>query len=121
MGALRRYRRPLVVVAAATVLDLLARVGFGFDMEYVVPAEAALFLVAAVLFAFFGRAPDAADPGVRRLDRWLAALFALASLRSALWAAGLDVYVANMVILIVGAVAGGSIWIRSRRRTARKG
>ncbi len=116
MGVLRRYRRPLVVVAATTALDLLARVGFGFDMARVVPVEAALFLATAILFAFLGRGRDAGDPAVRRVDLWLAALFALASIRSALWAAGLDVYLANMVVLVVAAVAGVWAWVGRRRR-----
>jgi len=119
MGALRRYRRPLSVVAAATALDLLARVVFGFDMAKVVPVEASLFLVAAILFALFGRTSDAADPGVRRADLWLAVLFALASLRSGMWAAGLDVYVAKMVILTVAAAAGIGAWIGRRKRANR--
>ena len=77
-------------------------------------------ILMAILFALLGRTSDVKDPGVRRLDLWLAVLFALASLRSALWAAGLDVYLATMVILAVAAVGGGWIWIRTRR-TARTG
>lgn len=118
MGALRRYRRPLAVVLTAAAVDLLARFVFGFDMAKVVPMEAIIFLASAILFALLARTPDA---GLRRLDLWLAAVFALAALRSALWATGLDVVVANMVILIVGAVGGAWIWIRTRRRAARRG
>jgi hypothetical protein len=118
MGSLRRYRRPLAIVVLATLLDLAGRVGFGFDMGRVVAAEAALFLAAGILLGWAGAGPDASDPGVRRLDLWLAACFLLAALRAALWTAGLGVHMANLAVLLVAA-AGGVAFLLLRRRRSR--
>lgn len=100
----------------AVLADLGARIGFGFDMARVIPAEALLFLATASALGWMAIRGDAYDVRVRRVDLWLAAGFALAGIRAALWAAGLDVYVANLVLLAIAGAAGARLWYRRRHR-----
>ena len=115
MNVIKRYRRPLSVAVILAVLDLAVRIGSGFDMGVIVPTEAVLFLGAAILLGWMSRNADASDPGTRRLDSWLAACLALAAIRAALWATGVDVYTANLVILAIGLAAVALLLYRRRR------
>lgn len=118
MNVIRRYRRPLSILVLLALLDLAVRIGSGFDMDVVIPAEAALFLVAAMLSGWMARNADASDPGPRRLDIWLAVCFILAAIRAGLWASGVDVYAANLVILGIGTVTAAFVLYRRRRGRA---
>lgn len=102
------------VILAATVLDLGARFVFGLDFEAVLWIESLVFVVAAlVLYRLFRS--DPAAPGWRRgLQVVLIASFALAALRSAIWASGQPVTLANAIILVLG-VVGWLVW-RYRRK-----
>ena len=116
MKIVRRYRHPLAVLAMVLVVDLVVRIGSGFDMAVVVTSEAILFAVAAILLWRAAGRAGAADASLRRLDLWLAACFALAGIRAALWAVGLAVYTANLVILGLAVATGVVAWARARRR-----
>jgi hypothetical protein len=119
MGKLRRYRRPLTTLAVVAVIDFGGRLLVDFDVSRIVAFEAVLFGVAAALLGWAARRPDATDPGVCRVERWLAAFFALGGLRAGLWAAGLAVQVANGVVLALAATAGVGLWLRRRVRRHR--
>lgn len=115
---LARWRRPILIGFAAVVVDFGIRLAVGFDMARIVPAEAVLFAVGGLAFAWAARA-ERADPPARRLDWWLAGLFVLAAVRSAIWAAGQPVWIANVVILVIALpVAFRLVRLRRRRRRA---
>ena len=102
------------VILAATVVDLGTRFVFGLEFEAVLWIESLVFVVAAlVLYRLFRS--DPAAPGWRRgLQVVLIASFALAALRSAIWASGQPVTLANAIILVLG-VVGWLVW-RYRRK-----
>jgi hypothetical protein len=76
-------------------------------MLWVVRAEAALFLGTSLTLWMFHRGKPAPVRWQLWLQRALVALFALASLRAALWALRLPVAQANVIVLIVAVVLGG--------------
>jgi hypothetical protein len=91
-----------MVLAAVIVLDVALRFFVGFQMRGVAAVEAVLFAAASVLLLWADRRNRPAASARKRLDFWLAIFFALGSLRAGLWAAGVRVSVANLVILAVG-------------------
>lgn len=102
----RQYRRALIVVIGSVIADFAGRWALDFDMDRVIPFEALLFLAGGgvLLLAAKRDRPDSAR--ALRLDLWLALAFGLAGVRAGLWAAGMPVYVANLVILVVGIFLG---------------
>jgi len=116
MVKLRAYRHAAIVLASVLILDLGVRFIVGFEMSRVVAFEAVLFAIAGALLLWEARRSDGKISGVRRLDFWLAAFFALGSLRAGLWAAGVEVYVANLVIFAVAAFLGGGLLLRRWKR-----
>lgn len=96
--------RWLGVVLIATAIDLLVRFALPFDLSRVLRVEAALFpLTGLALFLLF-RSEPRASPGWRRVQIVVIAAFPLAGIRSGLWAAGLPVQRANLVVLAIGIV-----------------
>ena len=111
-----RWRWTLLILAV-TLADLAVRLATRFSMAWVVPAEAMLFLgTSLALWRLHDRAP-APVPWQSTLQRVLVAAFALAGLRAALWAGGLHVARANVVVLTVGALLALAV-VRSRRSRA---
>ena len=107
-----------LLILAVTLVDLAVRVATRFSMAWVVPAEAMLFLgTSLALWRLHDRAP-ARVPWQSTLQRVLVAAFALAGLRAALWAGGLDVARANVVVLTAGALLLALAVVRSRRTRA---
>jgi hypothetical protein len=115
MGRFKQYRRPLVVMVAAVIADFTARFAFDFDMDRVVPFEAVLFLAGAGTLLWAAGRDKPFSPRAQRLDLWLALAFGLAGVRAGLWAGGMPVYIANLVILGFGIVLGALLFIRSRQ------
>jgi uncharacterized membrane protein YfcA len=111
----RQYRRALVVVIASVIADFAGRWALDFDMGRVIPFEALLFLAGGgvLLLAAKRDKPDSAR--ALRLDLWVALAFGLAGVRAGLWAAGMPVYVANLVILVLGIFLGVRLIRWSRR------
>ena len=104
-----------LLILAVTLADLAVRVVTRFSMAVVVPAEAILFLATSLaLWRWHHRAP-APVRWQSALQRVLVAAFALAGLRAALWAGGLHVARANVVILTAGALLLALAVIRARR------
>lgn len=102
------------VILATTVLDLGVRFASGLDFEAVLWIEASIFLLVGFLLYWLYRR-DPASPGWRRgLQVVLIASLALAALRSAIWASGQPVTMANAVILALG-VVGWLLWRYFRR------
>ncbi|MDP2482589.1 MAG: hypothetical protein Q8W45_04865 [Candidatus Palauibacterales bacterium] len=106
------------VILAATVIDLGVHFATRLEPAGVLWIEAAIFLaVALVLYRLLRR--DPASPGWRRaVQAMLVASFVLGALRSAIWASGQPVAVANGTILGLG-VAAWVLWTW-RKRSARR-
>jgi hypothetical protein len=106
--------RWILVVTAATAIDLVARFGASFDFARVMHIEAVLFpataLVLAALFRY--EPPTQGWPHAVRVG--LVWLFALGGLRPVLWTLGLSLMAANLATLSV-ALAGILIWWFRRR------
>jgi len=103
------------VILAAGAIDFAVRFATGFDMARVVPAETVLFLgTGAVLWALLRHEP-ASVRWQLRLQRVLVAAFALAGLRAGLWAAGLPVATANIIVGLAG-IALVAVAVARRRR-----
>lgn len=100
------------VVLAAAVLALVPRIALDLDFEYVLWIEASIFsATAGALLMLYRR--DPASPGWRRgLQVVLIASFFLGAIRSALWASGRSVTLANAVILGLACAA----WLLWRYR-----
>lgn len=117
MAQFSRFRRPLIIVVVVVIIDFIGRLAFRFQMKSASLLEAVLFALAAVLLIWPTR-----HEKVFALDFWLAVVFGLGSLRAALWAAGLAVGMANLVVfgVFLLAVIGYAIqlWVFRRRPAA---
>jgi hypothetical protein len=104
------------ILLAVGLLDFAVRLGTGWSMAWVIRAEAALFLSATfgLLMLHRSRPPRAA--WARIVQVGLAASFALGGLRAALWAMGMPVHQANLVIGLLALVGGASVLWRRRTR-----
>lgn len=92
------------LVAAITAIDLAARFALPFSLQRVLVVEAVLFFLGALATLALSARPPQASGWRRVLQRILAAGLVLAALRAALWAAGLPVARANLIILVLGVV-----------------
>ena len=103
------------VLLAVGLLDGGIRLATGWSMVWVVRAEATLLLAASVGLLMLHWHRPARGRG-RMIQVGLAASLALGGLRAALWALGMPVPRANLVIAILAVVGGAlALW---RRRTA---
>lgn len=84
-------------------------------MDRVIPFEAVLFLAGAGVLFWAARRDKPDSTRAWRLDLWLALVFGLAGARAGLWAGGMPVYVANLVILVLGIFLGARLIVWSRR------
>lgn len=114
----------LIIVGGVTVADSIARLSLGFQINRVAVFEAALFGTASLLLLWLARR-DRDSIWLVRIDLLLAGLMGLGGIRAGLWARGLPVAVANLVILAVGLtlVAGLLLrrWVRRRHAAAAQG
>jgi hypothetical protein len=104
----------MLVVTAATALDLLARFGGSFNFRRVMHLEAVLFpLTGAVLWTLLRYEPaNRGRPYAVRVG--LIWLFALGGLRPLLWTLGLPLLASNLITLVV-ALVGVLVWMLRRR------
>ena len=111
----KTYRRALVIVLAATLADITARFAVNFETSRVVSLEAILFLIGGAMLLWAAKRDKGESLNAQRLDLWLALAFGLAGVRAALWAVGIPVFIANLVILALGIVLGALLVNWSRR------
>lgn len=97
------------------IADFAARYALDFDIDRIIPFEAVLFLAGACMLLWAAGRDKTDSTRARRLDLWLALAVGLAGVRAGLWGAGMPVYIANLVILLLGIFLGGSLIIWSRR------
>ena len=115
--ALARKHLWLLLLVGSVVIDFAARLMLDFDMQRVVPFEGALFGAVALLLVVIAKRWRAGSSRVRRVEGGLAVAYGLGAIRSTLWAAGVTVATANLIVLgIGGVVAIGFIgWRRLSR------
>jgi hypothetical protein len=104
-----------IIFLATGLVDYGLRLATRFNMDWVVPLEAVLFFGAGYLFWRLERRNPAQVPWQHVVQLVVVASFALGGLRSALWALGLPVSRANLVILLLGVALAGIAW---RRRSS---
>ena len=81
-----------------------------FNMSMVIPAEAILFLGSSLMLWRSERRNPAEVNWQHTVQLALVACFSLGGLRSALWALGLAVSTANLVVLVTGAAVIVLVW-----------
>jgi hypothetical protein len=104
-----------LIILAVGLADFAARFGTGFNMVWVVRSEAVLLLGGGLALWILQRRNPAQIRWQRRVQRVLVALFGLGGLRAALWASGMAVARANVVVLVLGVLVGTVAWWRGRR------
>ena len=90
------------IFVAVGLLDYGVRLGTKFNMVWVIRVEAVLFLATSLVLWILRRRNPVQVRWQRAVQLGLVVFFALGGLRSALWAAGLAVGRANIVVLVVG-------------------
>ena len=111
-----RWFAVLLVVAAA---DLAVRFGTGFDLIWIIRVEGPLFLAASIVLLRLCRQRPVPARWQRGLQTVLVTALALAGLRAVVWAVGLPVQGANLLVLAVATIGGAVLlWRRHRVRAA---
>ena len=103
----------ILLFATTAAIDVAVRFAMSFELRRVLLVEAVLFLMAAgIIGALARRSPQT---GWRHVLQWvIAGGLILAALRAGLWAAGLPVARANLVIAGLGASVLILLWMRWR-------
>jgi hypothetical protein len=89
-------------------VDIAVRLGTGFDMLWVARVEGPLFLGASLLLLRLQRRSPSVARWRRVFETGVVIALALAGLRALLWASGLPVNRANIVVLAVAAVGAAA-------------
>lgn len=111
--------RWILVVTAASGLDLVARFASSFDFGRVMHVEAFLFPVTGVVLAWLRRSEPGTQGWPNRARVGLIWLFGLGALRPLLWTLGAPIMAANLATLGV-ALVGILVWaLRRRHRVLR--
>src|SRR5574341_1907394 len=112
--ALRTLRPWVLLFGMIAAIELTVRFLLPFDLRRVLIVEAGLFLGAGVTtWALVLRSPQSF--GWRRVAQWsLAGGLILAAIRATLWASGMPVARANLVIALLGAVGLIALWFQRR-------
>ena len=100
----RQWYRPFLITIAVVVADVSGRLALRFDIARVLLFETILFAASSLLFLWAARRDRMLSRTTLRIDLSLALLFALGSLRAALWSIGVPVNVANLVVLLATCV-----------------
>lgn len=112
--------RWILVVTAATALDLLGRFGASFDFARVMHIEAVLFPVTGAVLATLLRHEPGTQGWPHAVRVGLVWLFGLGGLRPVVWTLGLSLMAANLATLVV-ALAGILLWVLRRRQRVSAG
>ncbi len=108
-----------VVFFVVALLDVAVRLGTGFDMVWIVRADALLFLGASLTLLRLQRVRPALAGWQRALQGALMAALALGGLRATLWALGLPLQRANAMVLAAAVIGGaGMLWWRRHHARA---
>jgi hypothetical protein len=116
---LREWHRWLLIVGAVIVLDLAGRFALDFDVTRVLILESLLFAGACIVVVVVATRRPREAVASRRVGCGLGAAFGLAALRTTLWSVGVNIAVANMVVLAGGVALVAGLLIR-RRYVARR-
>jgi hypothetical protein len=108
----------ILLILVVGLADLAVRFATNFNMDWVVRAEAVLFLGASVALWVLHHRKPAPVRWQLRVQQILVAAFALAGLRATLWAGGLQIATANLIVLVIGALLVTWALVRARRRSA---
>ena len=109
-------RRWILVVIAATALDLWARFGTSFNFARVMHVEAVLFPITGLVLATLLWHEPSTQGWPHRVRLGLVWLFGLGGLRPVLWTLGAPLMTANLATLIVALAGTLMWWIRRRSR-----
>ena len=104
----------LLLLIGSVSIDFAARLILDFDTQRIVTFEAAFFGALFLLLTVIVKRWRAANAKVRRIEISLAVIFGLGAIRSTLWAVGLTVATANLIVLVIGmaAIIGVIVWRR---------
>lgn len=105
------------VILAASVVDLLARFGGTFNLTRILWTEALLFPAVGVSLLYLLRGSPPLSGFKRGSQVVIIVSFFLAGLRSGLWAFGMPVGKANIVVLVAAVL----VWVGFRIGRSRKG
>jgi hypothetical protein len=108
--------RWILVVIAATALDLWARFGASFNFARVMHVEAVLFPITGAVLATLLRHEPSTQGWPHRVRLGLVWLFGLGGLRPVLWTLGVPLMTANFATLVVALAGILMWWIRRRSR-----
>lgn len=108
------------VLLVVGFLDVAVRFWTGFNMVWIVRADALLCLGASLTLLGLQRRRPALAGWQRALQGAFTAALALGGLRATLWALGLPVQRANAMVLAAAAIGGEGmlLWRRHRARAA---
>lgn len=104
----------ITVILAAVAVDLGVRFGLRPGFRLSLWVETIVFVLAAAVLLWLYRRAPARSGWRRRLQVVLIASLLLAALRSAIWASGRPVPLANGTVLVLGLVAWASFRFRAR-------
>src|SRR5678815_5515264 len=99
-GSMFSHWRWLLVVIAATALDLWARFGALFNFARVMHVEAVLFPITGLVLAILLRHEPSTHGWPHRVRLGLVWLFGLGGLRPILWTLGAPLMTSNLATLI---------------------
>jgi len=111
-----RWGAVLLVVG---VIDLAVRFGTGFNMVWIVRVEGPLFCAASLVLLRMYRQRSALGRWQRGMQAFLVIALGLAGIRAMVWAVGLPVEAANLLVLVLAGIGGGIIlWHRHHSNAA---
>ncbi len=112
-GRLRELVSWILLLVAVSAVELVIRFVLPFRLGRVLAVEALLFLAAGVVGMVL--AARSTQVGWRSVLQWILGVgLTLAGIRAALWALGLTVSGANLVIALGGLVILAGWWVRRR-------
>jgi hypothetical protein len=115
-----RYKRAVIILVIAFVLDFFIRVFFYNQMKLIVASEALLFLSISLIMLLAAKKDKERSQKAERFDLWFTLFFLLGGIRSALWTANVETYTANFIIIILGILLG-VLLIRWRQSSDKPG
>lgn len=106
MISLFKYKRAIILLVIALVLDFCIRIFFYDRMQLIVAAEAFLFLSISLIMFLLARRDKINSQKAQRFELWFTLFFLLGGIRSVLWSINVEIYIANFIIIILGILLG---------------